>query len=154
SGLKQVLDARDARIRFGRGDGRDRDRRITLVLGAVTNGDLVVGGRDFAAPCSGRPAAGNQGDGKSTADGVLHRSSPSRQGRGGSTLFQEVEFLRVPFGNEFLCCVGATIEDTTGMEKLHPAQRGRVRVGPSVGAGQLRPDRSVPWVLCQSRVGI
>src|SRR2546429_3263352 len=40
----------------------------------------------------------------------------------------------------FLCCVGATIEDTTGMEKLHPAQRGRVRVGLSVGAGQLRPD--------------
>src|SRR5437879_12043305 len=82
------------------------------------------------------------------------KSSPSRQGRGGSTLFREIEFLRVPFGNEFPCCVGATIEDTTGMEKLHPAQRGRVRVGLSVGAGQLRPERSVLCVLCQSRVGI
>src|SRR6266480_1949249 len=106
----------------------------------VTRASASVGERDFTAPRSRRPAAGNQGDGKSTADGVLHKSSPSRQGRGGSTLVLEVEFLRVPFGNEFLCCVGATIEDTTGMEKLHPAQRGRVRVGPSVGAGQLRPD--------------
>src|SRR5205807_4194873 len=47
-----------------------------------------------------------------------------RQGRGGSTLSWEVEFLRVPFGNAVLCCIGATVEDTTVIEKPHPAELG------------------------------
>src|SRR5207302_1932701 len=49
AGLQQILDARDARVRFGRGEGRDGSRHITLAHGPVANRDLVVGGRGPAA---------------------------------------------------------------------------------------------------------
>src|SRR5438270_5409856 len=42
AGLQQILDARDARVRFGRGDRRDGSRHIALAHGPVANRDVTA----------------------------------------------------------------------------------------------------------------
>src|SRR5205807_7081974 len=116
------------------GDGRYGSRRVTLALGLVANGDLVVGGRDLGPPRSRRPTADDQRDGKSAADGMFHvcpwvRVRPVQHCRG----------CAVPSGSfrqrGRSCCAETTMEDTTVMERPHPAgATGRVRGAGTAGS--------------------